>query len=142
MAGLLRKNQNTQPFRAGGTIPNYRIVIQGATDDAVILATAATQNLFGVSYLPISDIDPLPVGTTGQTTEATTGDLVDVVAGGTPDVEYGGTVARGVPVTSDTVGRAVAATEGDVVLGFAGSDAVLGDIAPMLIDRTNVIPGD
>ena len=140
MAGLQRKNQNTMPYRAGGTIPNYRIVIPGATDDAVILATAPAQNLLGVTYLPLSDIDPLPVGTTGETTEAVAGDLVDVVCDGNPDVEYGGTVGRGVALTTDSAGRAVAAANGNTVLGFAGSDAVLGDIAPMIIDRTKIVP--
>ena len=49
--------------------------------------------------------------------------------GGQPEVEAGGALAAGDPLTSDTEGKAVKATEGGSrIIGFAMTGAAAGDI--------------
>jgi hypothetical protein len=99
----------------------YRIAKPGANDGEVAQAAAATDYLMGV-------YESLPVAA---------GERCDIVKAGIADIEYGGVVTRGQPITSDAVGRAVAAAPAAGatarIIGFAEVSAVLGDIAPALI---------
>lgn len=106
---------------AEGTLAKNRIVTHGATDGTVKQAGAATDALLGA--------------TEGFAYVA--GDRPSIVRSGIADIEYGGNVTRGQPLTSDSVGRAVAAAPaaGSNVrlIGFAEVSGVLGDICPVFL---------
>ena len=106
---------------ANVTIPPYRIVKPGATDGTVTYGTSATDPLTGVT----ADIPADP------------GQRVDVAHSGLPEIEFGGTVAAGAPITSDNIGRAVAAAPAAGsnvrIIGFALTACVLGDIQPAML---------
>ncbi|BBL73668.1 hypothetical protein MishRS11D_07660 [Methylomagnum ishizawai] len=113
---LLTKNHT-----ADAAIGAHRIVKAGSADRYVATATAATDALMGVSEY----------GCTAA------GDGVDIIQSGIAEVYYGGTVTRGAPLTADGDGAAVAAGEGDRVIGYAVIAGVAGDIGEVL-----VIPGN
>lgn len=89
MNPLLIKN-----YTAGGTVPDRRFVKFGSTAGEVVVATAASDAIIGVSRQPGG---------------ATAGQRIDVVRLGLADLDFGGTVTAGALVTSDAQGRAVAA---------------------------------
>ena len=100
-------------FDAEGDISPYRICAHGTKDYAVKQATKATDAL---------------AGTTDELGRQPNGRL-DVCMGGQPEVEAGGALAAGAPLTSDTEGKAVKATEGGSrIIGFAMTGAAAGDI--------------
>ena len=107
---------------AEAAIAAYRIVKFGANDGGYLQAAGPTDYLAGVC----------------ESVGPASGERLDVVKAGIADVEYGGTVTRGQPVTSDAVGRAVAAAPAAGsnvrIIGFAEVSAVLGDIAPTWIE--------
>lgn len=107
-------------YTAGGAIAEYRIVKHGATDREALQATAVTEKFAGVVGLP-------------KGASAVSGDSVDVIKSGVADVLYGGTVAVGDPLTTDSSGRAVVATDGDALIGFAQVAGAVGDIGGVLI---------
>lgn len=113
---LLNRN-----YVAEAAINPYRIVKFGTADGNVVQAAAAADALMGVC----------------ESVGPAIGERVDVVKSGIADVEFGGTVTRGAPLTSDSVGRAVAAAPGAGanvrIIGFAEVSAVVGDIGPVLI---------
>ena len=114
-------NTMRRNYLAAAAIAAFRIVKHGAADGEVVQGTAATDALMGVN----DSVAP----------EA--GERVDIVKSGLADVEYGGAVTRGQPLTSDSVGRAVAASvAGSRIIGFAEVSGVLGDIG--LVD---IAPG-
>lgn len=106
----------TKNFTAEAAVTKRRIVKFGASDTAVLQGAASTDAIFGVS----TEID------------AAAGETCDVRMTGLADVEYGGNVTRGDPITSDAIGRAVAAAPGAGVnariVGFAMLSGVAGDI--------------
>lgn len=111
-------NPMRRNYLAAAAIAAFRIVKPGANDGEVVQGAAATDALMGVndSIAPAS------------------GERVDIVKSGIADVEYGGNVTRGGPLTSDSVGRAVAATvPGSRIIGFAEVSGVLGDIGQVLV---------
>ena len=137
---LIQRHVSTVSYAAEATIRNYRIIKFGSNDEVVIQATAGSDLFFGVSHLPLASSDPWPVNqTTAPEILLVAGDTIDIVFGGHPWVEFGATVARGAPVTSDEDGRAITATTGNQVLGFAAIDAVIGDVGPVIIARS-VLP--
>lgn len=86
------------------SIPRNRIVVFGASDDTVTLATGAAALLAGVTMeLAVQFV----------------GERVDVVHEGFADVEAGAAYARGSLLTADATGRAVAAVAGNRVVGMA-----------------------
>jgi hypothetical protein len=105
---------------AGGEVLPYRIVKFGANDNAVIQAAAATDASIGVA-------DQLGADAAGHP--------IDVIRSGIAEVEYGGNVTRGVALTADSQGRAIAATAGANVriIGFAEVSGVVGDIGSVHI---------
>ena len=56
--------------------------------------------------------------------------------GGKSRVEAGGTIAAGAKIATDSVGRAVAASDDDEVLGTAVDSAVVGDIFAIIIEKS------
>ncbi|MBN8844802.1 MAG: DUF2190 family protein [Sphingomonadales bacterium] len=118
MAGL--STTLTKNFKAEAAVPRRRIVKFGAAA-GVIVGAASTDKVFGIS----SEID------------AAIGEPCDVHLGGLPEVEYGGVVGFGDYLTSDGVGRAVAAAPGAGVnasiIGQAMVSGVLGDVGVCLM---------
>lgn len=108
-------------FKAGGTIPKHSIVMFGADDDTVVVSTAATSLLIGVT----ADVDVI------------SGERVDVILDGVAFCLLGGTVTRGQKVTSDGSGRAVtaapAAGVNNQIIGVAMVSGVVGDIGSIAL---------
>ena len=120
----LRNQGLIKPFLCSGAIAPNRFVKFGSDDRTVTLGASATDSIIGVS----DDVG------------AASGERVDVVLSDIATVEFGGTVTRGGLVTSDSTGKAIAATAsaGSNVrtCGIALASAVSGDKAPVLL-----IPG-
>lgn len=104
---LLIKN-----FTAGAAIAPYRIVKFGSGDGVAVQSAADSDALIGVS-------DELG---------GADGARVDIVTHGIAQVLFGGTVVRGQLLTSDSLGRAVAASDGTRSIGMAMASGVSGDI--------------
>lgn len=98
---------------ATAAILPFRIVMHGGADARATTANGLSAAMFGVS-------DSL--GASGAD------DPCDVIRLGIAEVIYGGTVTRGDPLTSDSQGRAVVATQADSrIIGFAEVSGVVGD---------------
>jgi Uncharacterized conserved protein (DUF2190) len=114
----------TKGFKAEAAIVRRRICKFGAADTSVLHAAAATDFSFGIS----TEID------------SALGEPVDLVLIGATEVEYGGAVTRGQKLTSDAVGRAIAAAPGAGVnaqiIGVAQVSGVLGDIGTALLSHS------
>ncbi len=104
-------------YTAGGTINPYRLVKFGGSDTALLQAAAASDGLIGVA------------GQIG----AASGEVIDVTLVGIGEVEAGGSITRGNSVTSDANGKAVVASDGNVIIGKALMSAASGDIVPLLL---------
>jgi len=108
-------------YVAEAALAKSRIVCFGATDGSVKQAAAATDAMIGV--------------TEGFAYVA--GDRADIVRTGLADVEYGGVITRGQPLTSDALGRAVAAAPAagvnNRIIGYAEVSGVAGDIGSVLL---------
>ncbi|MBP6734408.1 MAG: DUF2190 family protein [Chromatiaceae bacterium] len=104
-------------FTAAGTISPYRLVKFGGSDTTLLQAAAASDALIGVA------------GQIG----AASGEVLDVTLVGIGEVEAGGSITRGNSVTSDANGKAVAASDGNVIIGKALMSAASGDIVPILL---------
>ena len=102
-------------YRTGGIVPPNRYVKFGTEDYTVVVATAATDAIVGVS-------DDLGAGS---------GEVCDVIRGGIAKVKFGGSVTRGDLTTSDGTGQAVAAAPAATATvrtgGIADVSAVNGD---------------
>lgn len=93
-------------------IPTKRIVLgTGAGEDEVTIASAASQAFLGVTNQAIA---PVSRG--------------DVQKGGKGIVTSGAAVTKGVRVTADGDGKAIAATAGDAVLGTAATTVGAADL--------------
>jgi len=102
---------------AGGAISPHRIVKYGNADGKVVQSTAAADAHVGVS---------------GRASAAS-GGRVEIARSGIADIEYGGNVTRGVLLTADADGKAVAAADGNRVIGVAEVSGVAGDIGQVLL---------
>lgn len=102
---------------AGAAIEPYRIVKFSDADGKFVQAAAATDLLVGVS----------------ESLAAAQDERVDVCRVGIAAVRYGGTVVRGQKLTSDADGKAVAAKDGEQVIGTAEVSGVEDDIGSVLI---------
>ena len=109
----------TTAFTAAIAIAARRLVIAGTTDKLVTLAV---------------DGSKAPVGVTTDI-PAAAGERVDVFRNGIVPVTYGGAVERGEPLTADAQGRAIAASDGDFVIGFAEVGGALGDLGSVDISK-------
>jgi len=106
---------------AGAAVTKNRILKFGADDVTVVHAAAVGDLAIGVS----------------DNLGASSGEPFDVIIDGIALVEYGGNVTRGDLLTSDSVGRAVAAAPAtgvnNRVIGVAMLSGVIGDIGSVRI---------
>ena len=102
---------------AGGAVAPHRIVKYGDADGKVVQSAAAGDAHVGVS---------------GRATAAQ-GGRVEIARTGIADVAYGGKVARGALLTADADGKAVAAQNGNRIIGVAEVTGVAGDIGQVLL---------
>lgn len=107
----MRTEMFIKSYRADAAVAKHRLVKAGAADGSIAQAGAAADAIMGVA-------DSLG-GSTGQ--------IMDVVCGGYATVEYGGAVTRGLPLTANATGQAVAAAAGNRIIGFAVTAGALGD---------------
>jgi hypothetical protein len=114
-------------FKAGAAVAAHRIVKFDSDDDHAIQGAAATDLLMGI---------------TDRLGAANAGDPLDVHVAGIAPVEYGGNVTRGQLLTSDNVGRAVAAAPSAgtkaQVIGRAWVSGASGDIGACLISQGQI----
>jgi hypothetical protein len=107
-------------FKAGAAIAKNTIVMFGADDEHVIVATAATDKLIGVAL----------------SAAAAAEEVVEVQLSGVTEVKLGGTVTRGDSVTSGAAGVGVALAAAATIkcsIGEAMASGVTGDIIPVRI---------
>lgn len=107
----------TVGYSTEGEVKGCRLVCHGEAAGSVKQATAATDKLLGVS--------------TRVTTNAT--EHTDVVRSGLALVTYGGTVKRGDPLTADAQGRAVKASSGNIIIGFAEEDGDADEVGGVFL---------
>lgn len=114
-------------YVAGGALTHRRMVKAGSVDGEVVLATAATDDVIGITDCP---------GGVAQ------GGRVDVVLHGVTEVEAGGSISRWAYVCADASGRAVAAAPAaGVNNGIAGRvtiAAASGDLVQIFINATRI----
>jgi len=115
------KTPYVMAFTAEAAIGKYRIVKKGANNGGVLVATAATEVLMGVT----TDVD------------TDSGDICDVVMLGPAQVIAGGSIAQGARLTATADGAAVAAAPAGganaAIVGIAQEEASSGDIFRMLV---------
>ena len=102
---------------AGGAVSPHRIVKYGDADGKVVQSAAAGDAHVGIS---------------GRATAAA-GGRVEIARAGIADVEFGGNVTRGALLTADADGKAVAAADGNRVIGIAEVSGIDGDIGQVLV---------
>jgi hypothetical protein len=107
----------TVNYTSGAAVAANRIV-KLASDTTVIQGAAAADALIGVN---------------NELSATASGVSLDIVMGGIAEVEAGGSITRGALITSDTIGRAVTASEDNRVIGVALKSASTGDIIPVLL---------
>lgn len=102
----------------------FTIAKPGADDDTYSLSSAATDALLGIF----------------QHTTSAANAAVELMISGVSPVVYGGAVTRGDPLTSDGSGKAVKATLGQSVIGYATVSGVLNDIGFCIISPQTLSP--
>lgn len=105
-------------FEAESAIEKYRIVKFGTADNLIGKASAASDAIVGIS---IGNFD------------IEIGEGCDVMRSNISPVVYGGNITRGQPLTSDADGKAIVASGGQRIIGFAEESGVLNDIGSVLI---------
>jgi len=118
------KNGLRLPFIAEAPILPARILKFGTAAGTVIQATTNTDVQIGVSPLKITYV---------------AGELVDVILSESPLLQLGGTVAQGVRLTTDSVGRGILATGSVRTIGLSLQAGVIGDIIPILISQSPLL---
>lgn len=109
-------------FKSGGVIPANSMVKFGSVDGTVVAATAATDAIIGVSVLGAD----------------ASGDIVDVTLGGIEEVKLAGAVTRGDFLTTDAASKAVSASAGNRVVGYAMESGVSGDIIGVFVTPSKI----
>lgn len=104
-------------FTANAAIAPYRIVAAHTVEYQVVQSGVAPANMLGVN----------------SSVQIAANETCDVQMIGNVEVEAGGTYSFGAKLTSDSSGRAVAATAGQHFIGIAMSDATVGAIVPMFV---------
>jgi hypothetical protein len=104
-------------YTSGAAVGANRIV-KLASDTTVIQGATTSDGLIGVN-------NELAATASGQS--------LDIVMGGVAEVEAGGSITRGDLISSDTIGRAVTATEDNRIIGVALKSASTSDIIPVLL---------
>ncbi len=137
----------SQSFLANGNLPPSRIVKQDAVTGLVDLCTAASDQSIGVleagTHLPNLNIGAttfddgfagVAVASPPAIGQPTSTDVEVFTVGDVCMVEAGSALNNGVQITSSSVGRAVAATDGQWTVGRTMmTAAALGDLIRCLI---------
>lgn len=126
----------TKTFEVGGStdIIDGILVKFGTSDNLVIPAAAATDNVIGVAKVPAGNDDLIPTGTTPPTPAASPGERIDVVMVGIANTRYGAAVTRGDRLISDADGKAIpTAATTDVIIGIATVSGVADDLGCALV---------
>ena len=113
----MRSDTLIKTFHAPAAVEGYQVVTFAAGVNEVEVADAVTDPLLGVT----TSIGSQDNG------------RCDVIVAGVSEVRIGATVTRGEVLTTDASGRAVTATGTVRVVGMAMADAVVDDIASILI---------
>lgn len=114
----MRNDTFIKTLSAPVAVDPYTLVTFAAGLNTVQAASAVTDVLIGITT---------SIGTQEN-------GRCDVILGGVSEVRIGGTVTKGDVLTTDASGHAVVATlTTDRVIGIAFADAVVGDIAPILV---------
>ncbi|WP_174866801.1 capsid cement protein [Pectobacterium polaris] len=103
--------------KAESAVIRRRLIVRGAVEGAVIQATGGTALIIGVS----------------TAVDGAIGDTVDVIRSGLAMVTYGAEVTADQPLTSDADGRAIPATAGTFVIGYAEYDGEEDDVGSVWI---------
>lgn len=103
--------------KAAGAIAAFRILAATSNDEEVAQATGPTDKVCGVS----------------GSVAAVDGETTSLYIDGIVPVEYGGAVTPGDPLAPDEEGRAVVATGGQRIVGFAGEGGDEGTIGSVQV---------
>ncbi|KHS86520.1 DUF2190 family protein [Pectobacterium carotovorum] len=103
--------------KAESVVPRRRLIVRGDAEGAVTQAVGGTALIIGVS----------------TAVDGVIGDTVDVIRGGLALVTYGADVTADDPLTSDAEGRAIPATAGTFVIGYAEYDGAEDDTGSVWI---------
>ena len=104
-------------FVAGTVVPPRSFLKFGADDNTLVITTAATDEIVGIS--PSFQVE--------------IGERIDAQAIGFSEVKIGGAVTRGANLTSNASGQAISATTAGNRLGAkALASGVSGDIIPVV----------
>ncbi len=95
----------------------YVIAKPGGDDDTFSVASTSTDALIGIF----------------QHTTSAAGEAVRIMLTGISPIVYGGQITRGEPLTADSAGKAVKATIGQSIIGYATVSGVANDIGYCLI---------
>jgi len=113
------ETKQVRTFEAGAALAQqFLFVVQGANGQVTVLASAGARS-DGVL----------------NSTATTAGQSVAVQYDGRAQVLAGGTIARGGRVATNASGRGIAATTGQIVLGWAEEAAVNNQIFTVRLDR-------
>lgn len=126
---MYNNHQIKKPFKGSAAIAAYTLVKFGANDETVSTAAASTDLAIGATAeIPLLSAD------------VTAGSYVDVVIDGVAEVTAGATITRGQKLTSDGLGRVIAAAPAAgvnaQVIGFALKSGVVGDVIPVKIAQS------
>lgn len=103
---------------AVGAVTERSLVVYGANDGEVAIATDGAALIIGVS----TDVPAIDAG------------RCDVIRSGLAPVYYGETIAVGDPLTADATGRAIkATTTGSYIIGYAETSGDENDLGSVWI---------
>ncbi|WP_350316359.1 DUF2190 family protein [Pectobacterium aroidearum] len=102
---------------AESAVTRRRLIVRGTADGAISQATGGTALIIGVS----------------TAVDGEAGETVDVIRSGLAPVTYGADVIADQPLTSDADGRAIPATAGTFVIGYAEYDGAEDDVGSVWI---------
>ncbi|MFP4137475.1 MAG: DUF2190 family protein [Halomonas sp.] len=109
---MMRTEGLTKNFDAEAPVAPHRIVTFGTKDYLAQQASGTSTYMLGVA-------DSLGAEDAG--------DPLDVILDGIAHVDYGAEVSRGEPLTADADGKAVPASTGNHVVGYAMHTGAAGD---------------
>lgn len=137
---LLRDEGLVKTFLVGsGLILPHRFVRGGTTEGTVLQATAATDPIIGISYIPLGYADPIKYGEAAPVISVQAGKPIDVVILGSFPVEFGAAINAWQLCTSDAQGRAVplgATPAAGTFIVRATSGGGVGAVKPVLLMQT------
>ncbi|UUE71099.1 capsid cement protein [Pectobacterium aroidearum] len=103
--------------KAESSVTRRRLIVRGDAEGSVTQATGGTTLIIGVS----------------TAVDGVIGDTVDLIRSGLAPVTYGADVTADEPLTSDAEGRAIPATAGAFVIGYAEYDGAEDDVGSVWI---------